>query len=666
MAIEVELPDGTVAEFPDGTPPETIKSALSRRFNPGASARPSLFRADSDFREASGAGIGTMLGAAAKDMFGSRESAAQYLAKQVGGEMVDSPDGPLLRLKDGQTYRLNDPGLDNADVANVAGNVAAMTPAAKLTALGGNLLSRIFLGATTAAATDAGLQAGFKEEGDAYDPTRTMIAGAGGAAGEVLAPIIGKVAQAVSRSPAKGDARAAEILRRDLGIEKPTTGQVQAFSRALDEIDAGADPATVLGSDEFGFIYTRGQRLPEGPEKFRALSQEERIRQDQGMAGDRLRAVEQRNRAALENAVGSRVEAFSGQTKPQTPVEAFEGVTERVRSLADRLQGKVGEAYDVAGSQKAAVSADAVRQVPDRLRQALRDFPVGELTPGTRATLENIQGKIGALGPDTKGVTLRAIEEQRRILNNSLGAAANPTDRAALRTLKAEYDRWLDDAFESALVSGDEQALASMKEARGLRAEFGRRFEGDADVDKFIQQMIAGDKTPDELLNVALGASQVSKASAARYVERLKAATDNDPEVLGALRAAHLMRLTQGKNGEVLGAQAIRSNILNAERNTPSVIRSLYDDGQWAQLKQLAQALEPMVPRGDFARSSGTGERIMRMIGTLPFIGRGVELIGKPVRMAQAEAAVGRLAPLPAPRAVAASGGAAGAESQRR
>lgn len=30
--MEIELPDGTIAEFPDGTPPETIKAALQKRF----------------------------------------------------------------------------------------------------------------------------------------------------------------------------------------------------------------------------------------------------------------------------------------------------------------------------------------------------------------------------------------------------------------------------------------------------------------------------------------------------------------------------------------------------------------------------------------------------------------------------------------------------------
>jgi len=32
--MEVELPDGSIAEFPDNTPPEAIKAALQKRFPP--------------------------------------------------------------------------------------------------------------------------------------------------------------------------------------------------------------------------------------------------------------------------------------------------------------------------------------------------------------------------------------------------------------------------------------------------------------------------------------------------------------------------------------------------------------------------------------------------------------------------------------------------------
>lgn len=102
------------------------------------SPRDSLFRADSDFRERAGVGVGDMLWASAKDMFGSREGSAEYLAKQAGGRVVQDEDGsPLVVLRDGSRYRLNDAGLDNADVANLAGNVAAsLLPASWAARLG--------------------------------------------------------------------------------------------------------------------------------------------------------------------------------------------------------------------------------------------------------------------------------------------------------------------------------------------------------------------------------------------------------------------------------------------------------------------------------------------------------------------------------------------------
>src|SRR5690606_22415648 len=101
-------------------------------------ANPSLFRADSDFRKRSGAGIGTMLAASARDMFSTREGTAKYLAEKVGGTVGADRDGePTVQLPDGTSYRLNDAGADLTDVANVAGNIAAfLTPASWAARLG--------------------------------------------------------------------------------------------------------------------------------------------------------------------------------------------------------------------------------------------------------------------------------------------------------------------------------------------------------------------------------------------------------------------------------------------------------------------------------------------------------------------------------------------------
>lgn len=714
-ALEVELPDGTVVEFPEGTSPATMKAALAKFAAPPASRpEPSLGDRAKQAFGLTPVGIGMQLapkvaagirGDAAEELpsavgsegyrdarwaelqrkpyleglkqegrelgasvFGNDDELAQVMADAAPGSKVtqDANGNPVIELPSGERVYPNKPGLDSQDVLRTGANIASYLPAvraARAVAGGSTALRAGATGTFSAATNAAGQKAAGRED---IDKREVALTGAVGSGAEYLSPVLGKLINAMRASPQGGATRAASILKRDLGIPEPTNGQVQAFTRALDEIDAGANPAAVLGADEFGFLYTRGQRLPEGPAKRAALADEEFLRQDRGMAGDAMAGIERHNTNALQGVVERKIDQVSGGNPPATPVEAFERIGERARTMADTLQGRVSAAYDAAAEgNRAAVSTAAVQAVPDRLQRALRDFPVGDLTPATRDTLQRVRATVAGLQPGTKGVTLRAIEDQRKLISNAYGAAANETDRAALSVVKREYDRWLEEAFDNALISGDEAALAAMKEARGLRAEFGRRFEGsNADVDKFIQTVIAQDKTPDELVGLALGSSYVSKASAARFIDRLKVATDNDPQVLAALKAAHLMRLTHSAKGELLTGNAIRTNILSAERNTPSVLRSLYESGEWAQMKRLAQALEPMVPRGDLAKSSGTGERVARFLQaarSMPFLSKGMEFIDRPARAMRAYRTTRPLGrpPLPPGASAAATGSAA-------
>ena len=599
-------------------------------------------------------------------VFGNDQDLGLAMANKVPGSKLDQDanGNVVIELPTGERVYPNQPGLDTQDVIRFGGNALAYLPSARAAQLAGNLIPRAITMAGLTGATNLGGQAAAGRE--ELDLLEAGLTGSFGAAGEFAAPVAGWIAKLSRSSKLKGEARAAQILRAELGVEQPTVGQVKSFSQALDEIDAGADPVAILGADEFGFIYTKGRRLRDGdPSKFGVLTREEALRQDPGMAGNAMRSVDDQNQAALDAVVGRLTRP--GDVGPQTPVQAFEQIGERVGQMADRLRGRVSGAYDKAAeSGRAVVAADAVRQVPGRLQAALREFPSDpRLTPATRSMLDEIAKKAGQLQQGTKGVTLRAIEEQRRVINNAYGAAANPTDQAALRVLKAEYDRWLDDAIDNALLTGDPEALAAIKEARALRTEFGRRFEGNADVDRFIARMIEGEKTPEELIGAALGASQVSKAGAARFIERLRTASGADPEVMGALKAAHLMRLLQNKDGGTLSMATIRSNILTAERETPSVIRSLYGDAEWAQVKRLAQSLEPLIDRGTFARRPGTADQLLRQMMSLPFIGRAVEAVRQPVNIGRAYRATGPLASPKGPAGVAAGAAAAGAELEQ-
>lgn len=179
-----------LSEVSGSKPLKLSQVAAAPNQSPAQTAKPSLFRADSDFRKRAGVGIGDMLWASAKDMFGSRQGSAEYLAKEAGGQVVRGDDGePMIRLRDGSTYRMNDAGIDNADVANVAGNVAAFFMPASWAgraaqARNMGLVGRAGLQGTTAALTDAAIQTGVN--GGNVDLGRSAQVGAFGAGGELI------------------------------------------------------------------------------------------------------------------------------------------------------------------------------------------------------------------------------------------------------------------------------------------------------------------------------------------------------------------------------------------------------------------------------------------------------------------------------------------------
>lgn len=336
-----------------------------------------------------------------------------------------------------------------------------------------------------------------------------------------------------------------------------------------------------------------------------------------------------------------------------------------LRQQADRLRSRVDDAYGaVRDAPTTSIAPDAVAEIPQRMRQAVRDYDVNPATtPATSRALDQMAAATNAItaNPDggaVRGVTLRALESQRRILGNAVNTAANPTDRAAMTVLRREFDGWMDEAIDSSLATGDRQALDLLRTARGLRAEYGRRFEGGADSDRFIAGLLDGSRSPEELVNIALGAGQVSKSGAARFIERLRVASANDPDVIGGLRGAHFTRMTRGNDGNPLGAGQILRNIRSTDYNNASVVRALYEPGQWAEVRRFASALEPLVARGDFARSSGSGERIVRafmdqFVPRIPFVGdmvRGARGAVDSVRAGQAINApvTAPTAPLPA------------------
>ena len=480
--------------------------------------------------------------------------------------------------------------------------------------------------------------------GGNVDPVRVAFAAAGGAGGEAigsgLAAIGNRGRAAVNALTGRYAAQAAALLGH-----RATPEAVARVAPNIDQIRAGADPSAIAGEGLYGFQYSLGQRLTDPARKFQQLTREEMLRQTPG-GHTAFDAMNRNNATKLDEVLNGLGEQF-GSRNAATPAEMVQGAASGLSRQAGELGDRITAAYAKAGQgSRAAVDVQAVAALPNRLRDAVREFDIHpNTTPATERTLSLIRNATDAVlgNGNAKGVTLRAIETQRRILGNNVNAATSKADRAAMVAVKREFDRWLDDAVEGALIKGDPDSLAALKDARALRTEYARRFEGGKDADRFIAGLLDGSRTPEELLNLALGASQVSKAGGARFVERLKVAAANDPEILGGLRAAHFARLTRGQDGNALGMASIVRNIRQTGYGNGSAVRALYSPEQWREINQLASALEPMIAKGDFAKSSGTGERMARMLFSKMgggFLGDTLNAVTSGVKGVQAQRAI--------------------------
>jgi hypothetical protein len=152
-----------------------------------------------------------------------------------------------------------------------------------------------------------------------------------------------------------------------------------------------------------------------------------------------------------------------------TPAQQMGQVQAELIERRDTAKQLVSDLYQgVRDRGPSFVGLDALKQIPQRLRASVREFrPDPDNYPATFKALKDIEGDLARFSESrVTAVSLDAIEAQRRTLGKQIGAAANQADRSALTALKREFDNAVDDAWETALRSGDPAQLEALKGAR--------------------------------------------------------------------------------------------------------------------------------------------------------------------------------------------------------
>src|SRR5882762_2663789 len=242
--------------------------------------------------------------------------------------------------------------------------------------------------------------------------------------------------------------------------------------------------------------------------------------------------------------------------------------------LIDRLRTSEREArinkdtlYDQAGRADASIRVEEVHNARPYIVEGLENAGVvidAQLTPAANRMLDEVEriaqlnipnraqlARPAAAGDERVGVTVQGIEQARKRLVSIRQAANNDSDRRASRLVMDRFDDWQSHAFENALLSGDDRALAVFRQARAANTEWRNRFFSDEDdAGRLVNRIVTGEVTPQEVANYMVGAGQVgAKGVSSRLLTAIERATGNDPEAMQAIDGAIWNRLSQTTEG---------------------------------------------------------------------------------------------------------------------
>jgi hypothetical protein len=342
--------------------------------------------------------------------------------------------------------------------------------------------------------------------------------------------------------------------------------------RATDRLVASLEGATRDVADQFGSgsgpnVANRvGRTVQEGAELEARAAADAARRSDEAVTGAWQRDTDaaMQNVASRETATLDAARAAVGDMSPQDMGQAL---IQRLRTDEVAARANKDALYDRAGRADASVRLDAVQGVRNSVVEALEEAGVvidPQLTPAANRMLEELQrlsqlnipnrAQIGRLvpeGTERVGVTVQGIEQARKRLVSVRSAASNDSDRRAARMVMDRFDRWQSDAFENALISGDDEALRAFRQARAANTEWRNRFFNEEnDAGRFVNRIVTGEVTPQEVANYIIGSGQVgAKGVASRLLTEITEATGNNPEALQAIRGGIWNKLTQATEG---------------------------------------------------------------------------------------------------------------------
>lgn len=594
--IKIELFDGTVLEFPQGTSQDVIDrtaKALTaeRRGQPPAPERGVMgnvgaWLAGTDREETIGGPMSmqtsdptvarqmTQLLMTTKDPDRLRagiariEPDAQFQKDRFGNDVVLWPRKDAEGRVTGFTRAYADPaGLDVGDVARGAGVVSLATLLGKgAQALGmTGLLGGAAIGGGEAAISEV---ASSRASGEPFDATAIPYGVVGGVAGDVAGRAVGSL---VSLARTVGP-RA--VVDASGNLLPKYADMVRRAGLDPDQVAAGlaAEIATMVrqgAAPEVAAITAMSKGLPEPVPMTRGQitgSKGQQLFEDaasSGGMGNIAEALMAAQRQRQQGALTSNLDTILTRLNPDMPPiqRGAGGAAAQAELAAQRAAAKTqaDELYTTARAGTAVVDPSATANIADAMRAAFRQGFNPRTAPTAAAMMDDFDN-VAATGDIS---SMMAWREQMSNIRKT------PTvDAAAAKRVVDIFDAQIGDAVQNSLLAGDTAAAANWAKAISNYADFSNLWKSRGGVLSMLTDTVERDgqrmlKVAPEQAADVIFTSTVSglanKTGLARDLVTLQ--RQLPPEQWNMLRQEAFLRLMDTSKGAMRGGETQVSGV---------------------------------------------------------------------------------------------------------
>lgn len=576
------------------------------------------------------------------------------LEQMPGSTLEFGEDGtPVINIG-GDRFVVNREGMSAQDFRDIAPDLMIGGPMTGGAASAGRILGKAgaVLGATlgggasVVARDELGRGLGSKEETSlGLVAFVGGLSGVGEAAAPFIAKFIGKVFGNKSLVSATGELtdQGRKVLR-NAGIpeDEITPAFIQKFKSLSDENPAAAARMAETQSlaEDLG---TRPVPLTRGDVTRDTKQQafESAVERGAPIEGVTPEAAEglKSTRNLQQEVLGETADALRARTGTGGPA----GEAAQRALLAEQQAAKKGvsDAYTAAGESGAALSGEGFSQLS---RTVARDFRVN-YGPSAAPKVNGIVNELSAFSKAAPGkiikVNIQSLERWRQRLT-AVSRGSDAVESGAAKAAIKQYDAFMDDAVEKALISGDLEAIKTFRDAGRLRRIYYKKFEADELVKRIVQTVdddlskAAGDVTlkltPTESMNLLFTASNGlgARQGSARAVVRIKSILGADSEAFKALKEEALLRMfSAASKGTALGDDLGRtfsgdkfaSAFEKSMQGSPELMRALFTQSEiktMAQLRRVALLATNRVPGAVNYSNTAT---ITRLLGNFGWLG---------------------------------------------